>query len=153
MDGREFRQYEKWRDEAQYLRGENQHLRQELNALRPESYRDGIRIGRLEERLAKLSAENQILKRRVADLTAQVKQQPKPALPSFVRANVPEKKRRKPGRKIGHVAALRPMPEKIDVHQDVPVPVDGLGQPSCPQCKTQLSDGGRSRGCSCTCRD
>jgi transposase/cell division protein FtsB len=140
MDGRELRQYEKWRDEAQFLRAENQHLRYELNALRPQSYRDGMRIGRLEERLAKLLAENQILRHRVADLTAQVKQKPKAALAPFVKANVPEKERKKPGRKIGHVAALRPKPAQIDVHQDVPVPVDSLGQPSCPHCKTQLSD-------------
>jgi transposase len=32
------------------------------------------------------------------------------------------------------------MPEKIDVHQVVAVPVDTLGKPSCPQCRTQLSD-------------
>ena len=140
MDGRELRQYRQWRDEAQFLRAENQHLRHELNALRPESYRDGIRIGHLEERLAKLSAENQILKHRVAELTAQAKQKPKPAPPSFVKANVPEKKRKKPGRKIGHRRRYGRCQRQIDVHQDVSVPVDGLGQPSCPHCKTQLSD-------------
>ena len=52
---------------------------------------------------------------------------------------MPEKTRKKPGRKVGHAAALRPKPDKIDVHQDVPVPVDELGKPSCPHCKTQLS--------------
>jgi len=140
MDGRELRQHEQWKVEVQSLRAENQHLRLELNALRPRSYRDGMRIGRLKERLEKLSAENKLLKRRVADLTGQLKQKPKPAPPSFVKANVPEKTRKKPGRKDGHVAALRPMPAKIDVHQDVPVPVDTLGQPSCPDCKTQLSE-------------
>jgi len=140
MDGRELRQYQHWRDEAQFLRAENQHLRYELTALRPQSYQDGIRIGRLEERVAELSAENHLLKQRVADLTAQAKQKPTATPPSFVKANVPEKKRKTPGRKIGHVAALRPMPAKIDVHQDVPVPVDTLGKPSCPHCKTQLSD-------------
>jgi len=140
MDGLELRQYEKWRDEAQFLRAENQHLRRELNALRPQSYQDGIRIGRLEERLAKLSAENRILKHRVAELTAQAKQKPKPALPAFVKANVPQKKRKTPGRKAGHVAALRPMPASIDVHQDIPVPADASGHPSCPDCRTQLSE-------------
>lgn len=140
MDGRTLeRRYDQVLQEAQFLRAENQRLRNELNALRPQSYRDGMRIGRLEERLAKLSAENQILKHRVAELTAQVKQKPKPALPPFVKANVAEKKRKKPGRKIGHAAALRPMPGTIDVHQDVPVPVDTLGKPSCPDCKTQLN--------------
>jgi transposase len=30
------------------------------------------------------------------------------------------------------------MPQTIDVHQEVPLPVDGSGQPSCPHCHTQL---------------
>jgi len=88
MDGRELRQYQHWRDEAQFLRAENQHLRYELTALRPQSYQDGIRIGRLEERVAELSAENHLLKQRVADLTAQAKQKPTATPPSFVKANV-----------------------------------------------------------------
>src|SRR4051812_7588590 len=45
-----------------------------------------------------------------------------PALPPFVKANVPRRRRRKkPGRKKGHEAALRPMPAKIDHHQEVPL--------------------------------
>jgi transposase len=141
MDGRTLeKRYDEVLREAQYLRGHCRHLEQELRVCGPELYRAAMRIGRLEERLEKLSAENQILRRRVADLTTEVKQKPKPAPPSFIKANVSEKKRRKPGRKAGHVAALRPMPATIDAHQEVPVPVDQSGRPSCPHCKTRLSD-------------
>ena len=54
MDRRELRQYEAWKAEAQFLRAENQHLRLELNACRPELYHAGRRVGELEERVAKL---------------------------------------------------------------------------------------------------
>jgi transposase len=141
MDGRTLeKRYDQVLQEVQLLRSRCMHLEQELCVCRPALYRADQRIDRLQQMNRTLRDENRLLKRRVADLTAQVKQKPKPALPSFVKANVAEKKRKKPGRKSGHVAALRPMPAKIDVHQDVPVPVDGLGQASCPYCKTQLSD-------------
>ena len=141
MDGRELRQFERWKDEVQSLRAANQHLRLELMALRPQVYRADQKIDRLEQRVDKLAADNRLLKQRVADLTTRLKHKPGPAAPAFVRANAAAKPRRKrPGRPAGHVAALRPMPAKIDVHQDVPPPVDALGKPSCPHCRTQLSD-------------
>jgi len=140
MDGWELKAYNRFKNEAQFLRGENQHLRLELNACRPELYRADQRIGRLEQRVQKLSRENAILKQQVRDLTGQLKHKSKPAPPAFVKANVPKKSRKKPGREKGHAAALRPMPEKIDVHQHIPLPVDDSGQTSCPHCKTQLND-------------
>jgi transposase len=141
MDGRTLeKRYDQVLQEAQFLRSHSMHLEQELWVCRPELYRAHQQISRLKKLSHKLRDENQLLKRRVAELTAQVKQKLKPAPPSFVKANVPEKTPKKPGRKIGHVAALRPMPAMIDVHQDVNVPVDTLGRPSCPHCKTQLSD-------------
>jgi transposase len=141
MDGRELKQYERWKDEVQHLRMENQHLRLELMALRPESHRADRKIDRLQQRNERLLAENKLLKQRIADLTLQLKQKPKPAAPAFAKANVAVKvRRKKPGRRVGHVAALRPMPEKIDVHQEVPIPIDTAGKPSCPHCRTQLSD-------------
>ena len=51
MDRRELRQYEAWRDEAQFLRAENQHLRLELMACRPALYR-------ADQRVADLSVEH-----------------------------------------------------------------------------------------------
>ena len=146
MDGRALKHEQLWKEQVQYLRGENDHLRLELMAARPQMYRDGQRIGRLEERVEQLTRENRVLKQRVKDLTAQLKSKskskskPAPA-PSFVKPDVNGKRRnKKPGRKPGHAAALRPPPATIDVHQEVPVPVDASGRPSCPQCHTQLSD-------------
>lgn len=140
MDGRELKQFERWKEEVQLLRLENQRIRLELMALRPESYRQDQKIDRLEQRLEKLGAENKSLKQQVADLTAKLKQKPK-AVPSFVKPNIVIKvKRKTPGRRPGHVAALRALPCGIDVHQDVPVPSDPTGVPSCPHCRTQLSD-------------
>ena len=144
MDGRTLeRRYDEVLRESQFLRGRCHHLELELGACRPELYRAGQKIDRLEQRLKKLSAQNRTLKQKLADLTEQLKQKPRPALPAFVKANVPEQPAKKPGRKKGHAAALRPMPAKIDVHETVAVPVDNLGKPCCPDCRTQLSEVGR----------
>jgi transposase len=141
MDGRELKQYERWKEEAHRLRMENQHLRLEVTSLGPSLYRAHQKIDRLEQLNGKLRGQNKILKQRIIDLTRELKHKPKPAAPAFVKANAPARtSQKKPGRRAGHVAALRPMPEKIDVHQEVPVPLDTTGTPSCPHCRTQLSD-------------
>jgi transposase len=57
-----------------------------------------------------------------------------------VKSDVPQKLKKKPGRKKGHAAALRPMPAKIDVHETVGVPIDDFGKACCPECRSQLSD-------------
>jgi transposase len=49
------------------------------------------------------------------------------------------KTRRKPGRPVGHEAALRPAPRRIDRRRDVPLPRDVTGKCCCPECHTQLS--------------
>jgi len=139
MDGRELKHWQRWKQQVQFLRGENQHLRLELLACRPALYRAEQKIDRLEQRLEKLTRENAVLKRRVADLTLQLQHKPRPAPPAFVKANMPQGPRKKPGREAGHPAALRPMPVRIDVHQHVNVPIDAAGKPSCPHCRTQLS--------------
>lgn len=141
MDGVELKQYERWKQEVQVLRGECRHLRLEVNACRPALYRAWQRIGRLKQSNRKYREENTRLKRKLADLTAQLRRMPKPAPPPFAKPNVPDPKRSgKPGRRPGHPAALRPKPAQIDVHQQVPVPVDSSGHPSCPHCRTQLLD-------------
>lgn len=139
MDARELKQYESWKSEVQDLRMENQHLRLELMALRPENYRLQQRFNRLEDRYQKILAENKHLKQRVKDLALELKSKPKPPPPAFVKVNVVEKARKRPGRKKGHPAALRPVPAKIDVHQQIPLGVDAAGKVCCPRCKTQLS--------------
>src|SRR5215469_15948929 len=59
--------------------------------------------------------------------------------PPFVKPNLPKRRRRKrPGRKEGHAAALRPPPRKIDQHQEVPLKADDRHRPICPQCTCRL---------------
>jgi transposase len=140
MQAYELKAYERFKEQAQFYRGQAYFLEGELRVVRPQLYQAHQKIHRLEQRIEKVVAENQVLKQQAADLTLQLKPQSKPAVPPFVKLNTPERKAKKPGRKTGHAAALRPMPPKIDVHQDVPVPIDPSGKPSCPQCKTQLSD-------------
>jgi transposase len=142
MDRRELRQYEAWKEEAQLLRAQNQHLRLELMACRPALYRADQRVDRLEQRLGKLEAENRRLRRRVKELTAAASSPPGPApasRPSFVKPPV-RGRRKRPGRKKGHAAALRPVPDHVDVHQDVPLPKDGAGRAACPRCNCRLTD-------------
>jgi hypothetical protein len=62
-----------------------------------------------------------------------------PASPAFVKANVPPRRRKKRGRPAGHAVALRPMPQKIDRHQAVPLPKDAGKKPICPACRTRLT--------------
>ena len=143
MDGVELKRWNERLQEVQSLRGEVQHLRQELNVCRPALYRAYQKIDRLEQRDQKLAKENRLLKQKLAELTAELKcakTKSRPALPSFVKPSVEKKPVSKPGRRKGHPAALRPMPKTIDVHQDVPLPVDSWGKPSCPHCHAQLLD-------------
>jgi transposase len=142
MDGRELKKYERWKEEVQFLRTETQHLRLELRAAQPALYHALERIARLKKRNQKLARENAQLRQRVKDLTAQVQAAPaeQAGPPAFVKADRATRRRRKPGRKKGHPAALRPMPPSIDVHQPVPLPVDAGGHVSCPDCCTQLLD-------------
>jgi hypothetical protein len=91
----------------------------------------------------RLWAENARLQQRIEELTAPSSLSDRPAssdLPAFVKANVPQGPRRKPGRRKGHPAALRPMPEKIDVHEEVALPKDRGGKLCCPRCRAQLND-------------
>src|SRR5215213_2101404 len=146
MDRRELRQYEAWKQEVQSLRAENQHLRLELRACRPELYRADQRVGQLEHRVAKLEAENRRLRRRVKELTVAAAASASPGEraappPPFVKSAARHGGRRKrPGRKAGHPAALRPAPDHVDVHQDVPLPSDDAGRPACPRCNCSLGD-------------
>ena len=143
MDRRELAQYEAWKSEAQWLRDENRFLRQERDVYRRNSYRSGMRVGVLEERVGKLEAENRRLRRRVKELTAAAASRAacrrEGSTPAFVKP-VARGRRKRPGRKKGHAAALRPVPSTIDVHQDVPLPADERDRPACPHCHCSLSD-------------
>jgi len=142
MDGRELKQYERWKEEVQNLRAENQHLRLELMACRPALYRADVKIDRLEQRLAKVTARNAQLEQRVKELSTPSKQtpQPNPRAAAFVKPPGVKRRGKKPGRKKGHPAALRPMPDHIDAHQEVPLPKDPQDRESCPHCSACLLD-------------
>ena len=109
MDGRTLeRRYDEVLREAQFLRDHCRHLEQELRVCRPALYRADQRIDRLEQRLAKVMAENNILKQKLADLSGSQPSKGKATPAAFVKANTPDKHRKTPGRKPGHPAALRP---------------------------------------------
>lgn len=59
-------------------------------------------------------------------------------LPAWVKANVADKSRRRPGQKKGHAAALRPVPAKIDQELEVPLRRDARGRELCPHCQAVL---------------
>src|SRR5580658_3439462 len=143
MDGRELKQYEHWRDEAHRLRAGNQHLEAELNYFRPACYRATVRISELEKRVGELTAENDRLQQQVKELTLAAEQAPAgdaEAAPFSAKPPVHRRRRRRPGRKPGHPAALRPMPDHIDVHREVPLPRNAADQECCPACRACVVD-------------
>jgi len=123
-----------WKHNARLLE-ENQSLRQALQALKLQHASVASELQKLHGQFQHLQQENALLHQRVADLTARVGQKP---APNLFKANTPRKRRQKPGRPAGHPAALRPNPASIDVHQPVPLAIDGAGQVCCPDCRTQL---------------
>src|ERR1700761_3201735 len=144
MDRRELQQYERFKDEAQFLRSRCLHLQRELDTYRPAWYRSSVQIDKLEQRVAKLKAENRALKQRVKDLTPSAASggsggESSPAARAIKPATQTRAGKR-PGRKAGHPGALRPMPTHVDVHQPVPLPKDSGGCESCPTCSTRLSE-------------
>jgi transposase len=131
------------RDEVYILRRRCRELEQEALVLRPRLHRAYQRIDQLEQQRDRLLVNSKILKGKLLDLTAELKAKPAAVKqpPAFVKPNTDQNKTpKRPGRKKGHAAALRPMPEKIDIHETVPVPVDTLGKCCCPECRTQLND-------------
>ena len=142
MDGYERKAYERFKEQAQYYRGRTYDLEAELRVVRPELYRAYQKIDRLEQSTTKLAAENELLKQRVKELTLAARQPSATATEpaSFIKPSVVRRRRKRPGREDGHPAALRPLPEHIDVHQEVPLPADPCGRESCPCCNACLID-------------
>jgi hypothetical protein len=140
MTRRELGLYNERTSEAQFLRSENQFLRGDRDHYRREWYVTQQRVNQLKERVEKVEAENLRLKQQNRELTearvaqaAEADTDASSTLPQ-VKPSVVRRRRKKLGRKKGHPAALRPMPAKIDLHQDVPPARDPRGQPSCPHC-------------------
>ena len=140
MDGRELKLYERRTQEVQFLRSENQFLRNDRDHYRKEWFFANERNNQLKERIEKVVAENRRLEQQNLELKAAAAGAAGKAAPPLVKPSVARRRRSKPGRKQGHPAALRPMPEQIDVHQDVPLPEDLTGRASCPQCNACLLD-------------
>jgi transposase len=138
MDDKELKLYNQRTQEVQFLRRENEFLRSDRDHYRKEWYFANERNNALKERIEKLEAENRRLKQQNKELAA-APAEDKPA-PGFVKPAVGRPRHKKPGRKEGHPAALRPMPDHIDAHQEVPLPVDAAGAESCPCCNTGLVD-------------
>ncbi len=143
MDGRELKTYERFKEQAQFYRARTYHLENELRVVGPQLYHAHQRIERVEQRLVELTAENKLLKQQLKERTPAA-QDPihgdgtPPAL--FVKPSVAVRRRKRPGRKKGHPAALRPVPDHIDVHTEVALPKDPDGRESCPRCNACLFD-------------
>jgi transposase len=138
MDGRELKAFERFKEQAQSYRARAHHLECELHVVGPALYRANQKISRLEKQVEAFASENAVLKQQVKELTAAAGGT-EAGTPSFIKPPV-RRRGKKPGRKAGHPAALRPMPEQIDLHQDVALPVDAGGCESCPHCRTGLVD-------------
>src|SRR2546423_7217908 len=89
-------------NENRRLREENTSLRQRL-AQREDHSRQ---LAQLRQKHQKLIEHNAALRRQVAQLRQQLKTQPRPASPSFIKPAVGDKHRKTPGQKPGHAAAL-----------------------------------------------
>ena len=126
--------------------GDREHfLLRKINDLREQG-------DRLDAENLKLKAENRALRRELARAHRQIEElkaarqpavaaegAPSDAPPPWVKPDVPGRRRRKkPGRKKGHPAALRPAPAEVDQEVDVPLPTDRQGRASCPKCHACL---------------
>ncbi|MGH8633263.1 MAG: IS66 family transposase [Burkholderiales bacterium] len=125
------------------MQAQHEHwLRMEINTLHGQLSEAEEDAAALRREVATLRKENTQLKQRIAELTRARPADPTPPtqLPPCVKPNVPDRPRKKPGREAGHAAALRPRPRKIDVYQEVTLPVDRDKKLCCPECRTALSD-------------
>jgi transposase len=141
MDGRELKLYEDFKQQAQFYRGECNFLRSDRDFYRKEWFFARERVNELQKRVQELEAENQRLKQQNQELLSAARTgDSETQVPPFIKPAVTRRRRKKPGRKDGHPAALRPMPQQIDAHQDVPLPKDVAGRASCPKCNACLLD-------------
>jgi len=138
MDGRELKLYTQRMQELAFLRPENAFLRGDRDHYRKQWFFALQRINALEERVEKLLAENARLRQQNLELTAAAKETI--GKPGFVKPAAARRRHKRPGRKEGHTAALRPLPDHIDEHPDVPLPKDPQGRECCPCCNACLLD-------------
>src|SRR3954453_8262760 len=92
-------------------------LNDELDGANYEIHQRDLRLKECDRYIDRLHQQIEELKKQAtADVQLPATITP-PVVPAFVKPNLPDRRRRKkPGRKNGHHAALRPMPRKIDHH-------------------------------------
>jgi transposase len=127
------------RDEAYFLRGTITMLEATVEGLQYELHMRDIRLKAKDKYIAELEQRIEELKQEATAAVAGAGGSEPAALPAFVKPNVPRRRRRKPGRKVGHEAALRPPPLWIDRDQQVPLPTDRARHAICPACRCRLS--------------
>ena len=133
------KRYDEIQGQMQFHRNHAYHLEAELRTLRPEVYRAQQENHRLRERIEAQAAKIDALKKQLDAVKETLDLRPK-QIPDFVKTNVPQMGKKRPGRKVGHEVAHRPLPPTIDLHVNLPLPKDAGGVCSCPHCNTQLND-------------
>lgn len=136
-----------WREREAAWRDREHHLLLDRAAAWEELSELTERADQAEAEVRKLKAELSRARKRIAELESAHRAAaangsstpPTPPVPAFVKSNVAKKARKRPGRKAGHVAALRPMPAKIDQVVDVPLATDAGGRKLCPRCRGALA--------------
>ena len=122
------------------MRQTNDYLERMLDGLRYELHMSEIRLKEKDRIIAQQQQQIEELAKQALSTAAGDIAAKEPPLPPFVKPNLPKRRRRrKPGRKEGHEPALRPVPEKIDEHQKVPLKRNAKNQPICPRCAVRLS--------------
>jgi transposase-like protein len=121
-------------EQCRWKEGTIQALEATVGGLEYELHVREIRLAEKDRRIGELEQQVEELKKQAVSHPSP----PLPLVPAFVKPNLPRRRKRKPGRKDGHAAALRAMPAKIDHHQDVPLPTDRQKHPVCPHCKCPL---------------
>lgn len=117
------------------MRGTIDMLEATVDGLRYELRVRDIRLKEQRKEIARLEQQVQELKRQAVQGD---RSETAGSMPAFVKRNVRKRRRKKPGRKLGHEVALRPMPLKIDHRQEVALETDRVGHPLCPRCRCRL---------------
>jgi transposase len=128
---------------AQTERGRAYWLQLDVNAARRELSELYEAMQEMREELEALRKENARLKKQLAEATSVAPPETSAGssdLPAFIKPNIPERRRLRPGRPAGHEGAFRRRPRKIDRHVHASLPVDGRRKLSCPECNTQLCE-------------